>query len=773
MTRLRAQVRFGPLVRDLVRRAAPFTPAEDGWATHTLADSIRRVLLLATVGCQLVMLGAIFASDRPIGSLLPLLVAHVAVLFTTLVVRAGRLPLWLPIVGVDLLFVADWWAAASMNDPLLFAACWMFNLSSAMPAFVLRGRLALAMPAATVVLVPVAMLVTRPELPTTLPISVFVTRCAIVLATRICQTYLYDFAGRADATTIAAQRRRAAAATQEAASRASAEDARVLHDTVINTLAALASGGAAVRDADAVRERCARDIATVSALRDGAEPATDNGGLRAASFDPRIRVRHRGLDDDELARLEDDLLPARLRALRRAATELVQNAAKHAGVGEVDIRAEERDGRLVVTVADDGVGFDGQVGTSGGLAVSVLDRAREAGIEVDLDTAPGAGTRVTLTVPTTGAPPAKSGTERNIASIVQVLRRDACLLYAAGVSIIGFYLAVTNHPGEATPEYLMAGLSALGAGVAWRTTRRRESLPTWVVVLLTAAAAVGFVLSAAAVDYGREDPVLWQAIGATGPLIVITELGPRRSMAVWAALSYGAVVVAVAVAVGQSSQQAETITLIAGAAGLGLVAGWARFQHTIGAIGTQAAADQRAGWAADTRLAEREAADRSRARWRVAGLNRSLELLEAVYGATDPGAPALRERCASEEAYLRQLTLLHPDLVHVGQWFARALSDAHERGVRLVVRAGGTDLPAEMAAGVGDVVLAAVAETPRGTDLTVTLFPAPEGVRMTLVGAHPHVTAGIRSASGPIAVSAQVLSVGGQDVAELLLDVPA
>ncbi len=767
MTTGRRRDRARDLARDLVRRAGPFAPAEEGWATRTLSAAMTRTFLLMTATWQLVMLTAVVASPGPVTRLLPLLGAHAVVLVATLVARAGRLPLWLPVVSVPVLYVADWAGAASMADPLLFAGCWMMNLGSSTPAFVLRGRTSLVLALAGALLVPPAMLVTRPDLGPAFPIAVLGTQVAIVAATRVGLSYMFDFATLADEEAATAERERAAVATQEAASRASAEDARVLHDTVINTLAALASGGAAVSDATAVRERCARDIATVRALRDGAEPLTDDGGLRGASYDTRVEVRHLGLTDDALARIEAELPVARLRALRRATTELVQNAAKHAGVDEVVVRADDRDGDLVVTVADEGVGFDGRVG-SGGLATSVLSRTQEAGIDVRVDTAPGRGTRVTLTVPRGDADGPGAGSD--IAGVVQHLRRRACLLYAAGVAAMGFFLSVNNHPGEATPDYLMATLAALGAALAWQTTRHRDRMPWWTVAVLSGAAGTAFALSAAAVDFGREEPVLWQAVGATGLLIVVAELSPRRAAAVWAGGVYAVVVVAVAALSGrQSTDQAETIVLTAGAAGLGLLAAWRRFQGTVGEIGVRAAADQSAAWADRTRLAEREAAERSRARWRDAGLNRSLELLEAARSADDPGNTALRHKCAIEEAYLRQLTLLHPDLVHVGQWFARALNEAHDSGVRLVVRSGGTDLPADVAAHLGDVVLAAVAGTPSGADLTVTLFPDPAGARITLVGAHPHLGAGVRSATGPLGATARVLPVGDQEVAEILV----
>jgi hypothetical protein len=294
-----------------------------------------------------------------------------------------------------------------------------------------------------------------------------------------------------------------------------------------------------------------------------------------------------------------------------------------------------------------------------------------------------------------------------------------------------------------------------------------------VVLALAVAAGAAFVLSAASVDYGRDDPVLWQAVGATGLLVILAELAPRRTTIVWVGLGYAVVVLTVAVAVGESSAAARTIVLIAGTAALGLVGAWRRFQHAIGAIGVRAAADQRAAWAARTRLAEREAADRARARWRTAGLNRSLGLLETARTAADPADPALRAQCAVEEAYLRQLTLLHPDLVHMGEWFARALSEAHDRGVRLVVRAGGEDPSADVAAELGRLLLAVVAAMPPGQELTVTLFPGPTGARMTLVGPHPHLGTGVREADGPLADGARVLSVADQDIVEIVVDLEA
>lgn len=87
--------------------------------------------------------------------------------------------------------------------------------------------------------------------------------------------------------------------------------------------------------------------------------------------------------------------------------ELLFNVVKHAGTGQATVRAH-RDGRsVVVVVEDDGDGFDGNATepSDGGLGLfSVRERIEMAGGRLDVDSAPGRGTCVTITVPADGAP---------------------------------------------------------------------------------------------------------------------------------------------------------------------------------------------------------------------------------------------------------------------------------------------------------------------------------------------------------------------------------
>ena len=80
--------------------------------------------------------------------------------------------------------------------------------------------------------------------------------------------------------------------------------------------------------------------------------------------------------------------------------ECLQNAAKHAGRGaSVTIRLDEMDGRVSFTVEDDGAGFElGAIERGAGLG-NLADRIAAVGGTLQVDAAPGRGTRVTGEIP--------------------------------------------------------------------------------------------------------------------------------------------------------------------------------------------------------------------------------------------------------------------------------------------------------------------------------------------------------------------------------------
>lgn len=88
----------------------------------------------------------------------------------------------------------------------------------------------------------------------------------------------------------------------------------------------------------------------------------------------------------------------------QVAREALTNAMQHAGANRVAVRAEVAGQRLILRISDDGTGFDTRlprVETQRGLSI-MWQRAEALHGYLQVQSAPGAGTIVTLTVPLRG-----------------------------------------------------------------------------------------------------------------------------------------------------------------------------------------------------------------------------------------------------------------------------------------------------------------------------------------------------------------------------------
>ena len=90
--------------------------------------------------------------------------------------------------------------------------------------------------------------------------------------------------------------------------------------------------------------------------------------------------------------------------LYRVAQEALRNVASHAGAQNVTLSLDRRNGHITMQVADDGRGFDpAALGRQSGLGlVSLGERVRTLGGELDLRAAPDAGTRLAVVLPAGG-----------------------------------------------------------------------------------------------------------------------------------------------------------------------------------------------------------------------------------------------------------------------------------------------------------------------------------------------------------------------------------
>jgi signal transduction histidine kinase len=98
---------------------------------------------------------------------------------------------------------------------------------------------------------------------------------------------------------------------------------------------------------------------------------------------------------------EEPDIPVRAKeALYRIAQESLHNMAKHAQATSATVSLSSEDGVVTLVVRDDGRGFDTSEEFPGHLGLrSMAERARRIGGEYLLESIPGAGTTVTVTVP--------------------------------------------------------------------------------------------------------------------------------------------------------------------------------------------------------------------------------------------------------------------------------------------------------------------------------------------------------------------------------------
>ena len=150
---------------------------------------------------------------------------------------------------------------------------------------------------------------------------------------------------------------------------------------------------AAATDLDATVGELTAAIDELRELARGVRPAGLDDGLAAALRElaarsvlaTRVKVTEERFED----RLET--------AAYFVVSEALTNAAKHARASEVAVNAVRRNGSLVVTVRDDGIG--GAVASDGFGFLGMSDRVAALGGSVSVDSPRGRGTTVTAELP--------------------------------------------------------------------------------------------------------------------------------------------------------------------------------------------------------------------------------------------------------------------------------------------------------------------------------------------------------------------------------------
>jgi signal transduction histidine kinase len=79
------------------------------------------------------------------------------------------------------------------------------------------------------------------------------------------------------------------------------------------------------------------------------------------------------------------------------ASEALANAAKHSDASRIDVSLEQRDGRLLLSVRDNGIG--GADAALGSGLVGLTDRVEALGGSIHVSSRPGTGTKIAVELP--------------------------------------------------------------------------------------------------------------------------------------------------------------------------------------------------------------------------------------------------------------------------------------------------------------------------------------------------------------------------------------
>jgi two-component system sensor histidine kinase UhpB len=207
-----------------------------------------------------------------------------------------------------------------------------------------------------------------------------------------------------------AERRRAGSAALQAQEQERARVARDLHDEVNQSLTGLLLRLEAVRESAppelegelaetrALANQAMREL--LSLARQLRPTALDDLGL-AAAIGGQVEQMARGdieaelVAEGDLSSLADD---AQL-VVYRVAQEALSNAARHSGAERVEVGLRRLGGDVELIVGDDGRGFAFDE-SEGGLGIAGMrERALLIGGELTIESRPGRGTTVRLTVP--------------------------------------------------------------------------------------------------------------------------------------------------------------------------------------------------------------------------------------------------------------------------------------------------------------------------------------------------------------------------------------
>ena len=741
-----------------VERSEAIDTDPDIWAAGAFMRALSRVTLIGCAALAFTVAPLVFVRLGSAGYAFA--VAEVilgAVMILALAVPLPPAPIALTAFGLATAILTQ----APELAALASAATWQMNFASFMLGALVLSSLAVPLNLAATLICSVVIAASPHGADSRFTTSLVLIQVLIVTVTRLALASLLQYVNSTDRAIARSEKQREEAALQRQALTQMSEQIRVLHDTAINTLGAIANGNSGVSDMAQVRAQCSRDVSLLRRLR-GEQLALAEDDIMDVFCQPGLRVTRRGVDDEQLRAAAQYLTPEMIRALVGCVREAQTNAMKHSGADEVEITVTVSGSVLQLDLRDEGRGFDVAAVLRGthpdraaptthackttGFVSSIHERARAHGFIARVTSVLGAGTTVRLTVPlrtgtgsarlprdarVAGAAP-RSTTTRGAAT---TLIRRAGVFWAAGATVGSTVLLVIGATNLHLALFPMIGFMVLALVIFWRTPP--SASPGATTSWLTLCTCAVYLLAGAANEFGMQGWTQWNAIASTAPYVLLLSHGvAARYLAV--AGSMWALCIAVTVgSVATVSADAALVTLTAGVIALAVSAMWSGIQAQILRLSRQAASARDALFEARLTTELAAGAQRIHRRWMDAGLDNAVRLLSAIAdGDIAADQPASRQACIVEERYLRQLSQIGPDLVHLGPELVPTLQYARAHGIDYTLRVTSADAEdGAEARRISTEIIAGLQATSPRQRFTASVFPAHDGLQLTMVHA--------------------------------------
>ncbi|MFM8155947.1 MAG: sensor histidine kinase, partial [Actinomycetes bacterium] len=256
---------------------------------------------------------------------------------------------------------------------------------------------------------------------------------------------------------------------------------RRIHETVLNTLNAIAQGGS--ERGELLRAECRRDIEQLALGVLPAQEVSLGALVRDAVLDAHLVTPRVAIDIDT-----DYLLPQQSAgALRDALVEALRNVERHAAASNVAITCSQEGEALQLSVSDDGRGLAAGDTERFGLRNTIKASLAAIGGEAVVDSSPARGTRVTLRVPILVA----AELQVPVSPVVDILLdsiRPRVLLFAPAIFGLVMLPWIAGGLGANAVSFALSFLAFLACNIAlallWST---RWRIP---LTLLTLAASM-------------------------------------------------------------------------------------------------------------------------------------------------------------------------------------------------------------------------------------------------------------------------------------------